>query len=554
MASTTVPIYDPNRGFRAWHISEIYRGPNTGRYVPNVDDMIIDWDAGIFRVTSVDEGTGLSVYKSWKLPGQDSGVQQQDILLGVDVGAQGESFRALLDNSVTPHTLDLDGRLHVYRTTASYVKVFKGTDISEDGDVISAMYDGNGTFVGENIPLELVVMPDQNNVGVKAPQSGYTLKELDDGEVVTAVVYDDAGHAISYSKLLIKNTAFVRTTEANKRYVTGIYLESPFLSKQDDHVLEFPTNMPADTVPVTGVVSYSDGSKVRLPANSGGQFRLFGLNHFVANTAGQKISLVLTYYLGDGEYSYGAAAGGNGKFITAKYQGVTKPFEKAYSIKLFAWPRWVDDLRGYELDYYLTTLNRDGITKVNSIAAPTGNSQAFQPLTYGVKQHMTFGVDMDKVDSKYPNYRHVQTLDILLKQPGTASSDNWAIGFSDDQNPLFGTGLAAKVGMINTDNWTLDIANGFGTKEEWLNHLYYATQPLVHYQQEVKAPEPNMFIVKTKSKSFEFDIDKWNQTLTFVNDLAQGEPLLIEFIQRQYENDLYLSMAALPVHRINPPS
>ena len=553
MATITVPIYDANRGFRTWHVSEIYTGPEgDGRYVPNVDDMVVDWDAGFFRVITVDLRTGLSRLKEWQLPNKSTGDQQEGILFGIDISAIGESYRAYIDNSVTPHTLSLDSRLRCYGTTASHVKVFRGTDISDSGEILSAMYDGNGSFISENIPLESLRVDGEANNAIKTPKVGYTLRELPDGEVVTAVVYDDVGSAISYSRLLVKNSAFIRSTEANQRYVEGVYLESPFLSKTDDRVLELPTNMPVEGVSVTGVVQYSDGSKVRLPANAG-QFQLHGLDHFISSTSGQKIPLVLVYWLGENEYGYGSNVGGNGRFVSEIYEGMTMPFESAYSIKLYAYPRWVDNIRGYELDYYIGTLDRSTFKKVNMQTSLTSNSPAFQPLAFGEEQHLTFAVEMSKVDPTYPAYRHIQTLDIELKRPGSEAGDLWGVGFSHGQAPLFGEGLVADMSMVNANNWKLDLANHFTTQEEWLNHLYYATQPLRHVEKEAVAPAPNMFVVKTKTRSFEFPIERWANELTLgSNDLKQGESLIVEFIHRSSQNDLRLSMAALPVNLVNP--
>lgn len=59
--STLVPIADPNRGFKVWHIDEIYAGENgPGRYVPNERDLVISYIDGWLRVINVDYTTGLS--------------------------------------------------------------------------------------------------------------------------------------------------------------------------------------------------------------------------------------------------------------------------------------------------------------------------------------------------------------------------------------------------------------------------------------------------------------------------------------------------------------
>lgn len=544
MSETLVPIYDPNRSFRVWNIDEIFRGPNTGRFVPNVNDMVLDWNKGFYRVTTVNEVTGLSTMVEWTPP-NSTGFDNDGTLIGIDIAAQAESYRVYLDDSVTPHTLAVDSRLHIYGSSASHVKLFKGVDITDAGSVISAMYDQNLNFIGENIPLELVAMPDQHNLAVKSPVVGYTLKKLQDGEIVTCVVYDDAGYVISYSLLIVKNTSFIRTSEAGRKYVMSIRLESPFLNSLDERLLEFPTNMPVDDVPVTGVVTYSDGSEVRLPGQ-GGRFRLYGMDHFVSTIVGQKVPLVLTYFLGEDEFVYGASPGAN-RHMSVEYWGTTTEFEKSYTLKLYAFPRWIDDIRGYALDYYLYSLDRCLVYKVTDQVTISNTSPAFRPMDYGVTQRLIFSVDMDKVDPKYPKYRHVQTMEITLLNPGLSNDDRWTIAFSPGQNPPYGKGIKALIRNINVDHAEVLLDNGFNSQEEWLRHVFFATEPLHNYNTEVEAPLPNVFIIETKTRQYEFPIHEWNKPLTIVNDLQQGENIIVRFINRRYENDLQLTVAGLSV-------
>ena len=56
MATKTIkPIVDQYRGFRNWNYKELYLPEETtGQVVPNIDDMVIDWDSNtISRVISV---------------------------------------------------------------------------------------------------------------------------------------------------------------------------------------------------------------------------------------------------------------------------------------------------------------------------------------------------------------------------------------------------------------------------------------------------------------------------------------------------------------------
>lgn len=546
---TVVPIYEPNKSFRVWNITEIYTGVGSGRYVPNLNDLVLDWNMGFYKVVGLDLSTGLSRLELWRPPTETNTISVADQLLGVDIAACGESFRIYLDDSVTPHTLAVDSRLHIYGTSASSIKVFRGTDVSTKGIVISAMYDAAGNRLGENIPLELVAMPDLHNLAIKTPMVGYTLSALPDGEVVTAVVYDDLGYVISYSKLLVKNTSFIRTTEANRKYVTGIHLESPFLSIEDDHLLQFPTNLPIADIPILGVVTYSDGSTARYPAQ-GGRFRLYGLDHFISTIVGQKIPLVLSYQLESDEYCYSATSGAS-MHLSEKYWGTTTEYETTYNVKLYIFPQWIDDLHGYGLEFWLYTLDRCRIFPATAHVRVANNSASFNPMQYGIKQSLTFTVDMNAVSPHYPPYRHVQTVDITLYAPGTSTGDKWSVGFSPNQALPFGP-LHANIRFINVDNSVLNLSNGFHSQEEWLRHVFYGGEPLFNSHTEERAVPPNYLVLKFKRRDYEIPITDWNKDLTVINDLVAGENLRIEMLHRRYENDLQVGMAALPVRFVNP--
>jgi hypothetical protein len=547
MSEPIIPISDPNRRWSTWSIDEIYTGSDgTGRYVPNKNDLVIDWQQGIYKVEGVDYSTGLSRLVYWEIP-QRNQYSGEDKLIGIDIAAQGESYRVYIDGSVIPHTLAVDSRLHIYGTTASSIKLFRGTNIGMEGEVVSAMYDASGVFTGENIPLELVAMPDQHNIAIKTPVVGYTLQAFQDGDVLTAVVYDDAGYAISYSKLLVKNTAFVRTTEAHQRYVASIHLESPFLDSADERLLRFPNNMAVEDVPITGVVTYNDGSQQRYPVD-GGQFRLYGLDHFIASIVGQKVPLVLTYKLNPDESCFNGNSTNGQHHLSENYWAITTAFESAYSIKLFVYPSWQDDLRGYKLQFFLSNLERTEFWNVTHAIRMSANSEAFRPFLYGVRQTLEFVVNMNDVDRRYPDYYHVQSLDITLLEPGTANQTQWVVQYSPNQNPAYGSGLLVKQRFVNVNNYELDLSCQLNSEEEWLRRVYEDTEPLVHYERETLPPRPNYCLIKAGTKEYAIPTALWDQPLVVSEPIDTGKTILIEFVYRYYENDLKLAIAAIPVY------
>lgn len=554
-----VPIIDPNRSHRRWRMEEIYTGPTgSGRYVPNLDDEVFSWGTGLWRVIGVDYSTGLSELQIYIPPKEADSIDHTDVLLGTGPGYQSETFRAYLDTSVMPHVLAVDSRLRFYGTTNSFVKIFLGTDISDQGTVVSAMYDQGGTLLGDNIPLELVAMPNDpvndnpgmNNYAVKTPMVGYTTVKMSDNEVVTVVAYDDAGHVTSIAKLLVKNTAFIRTSDQSKKYVASIHLESPFMSNSDDTLLEYPINLPVEAMELRGVVTYSDGSRLVLPVD-GTKFALHGISNFVSTIVGQQIPLVLTYYLSEEEYVYGASTGVT-KHISIPYSATTTNVDGSYSVKLFAAPVWVNAIEGYRLRWFMYNLDREEVYEVTQHVQLAANSRSFNPIEYGTMQQLSVAVDMNKVNSKYTSYRHTQTVSIALLNQGSLDQENWNINYTPGQEVPYGDNFRANLRFVNTNYWVLNLNSGFTSKETWLENVYYNAQPLVHPDFENRAPEPNYFTIVIGNQRIECPIEQWNSDIVTQVGVNDGDVVLIEFFKRNAATDLQLGIGVLPVHQEMP--
>lgn len=546
------PIYDPDRGYRQWLRSQVYTGPNgTGEYVPNVDDSVIDYAQGFFRVSEVDTtGTMLSTLVPWSPPKSSDDFNQEDVLLDNGLGYNLPA-PCYIDKSVFPHTLNIDNRLKMYGSKANYIKVFKGADIGVAGTVISAMYDNTNTLLGENIPLELAkVDTTQVNNSIKVPAPGYTTHDLEDGELLTAVVYNAEGGVISRSALLVYNSALVRATEASTRYVTGIELVSPFLSKTDSRTLEVPLNVTLAGVSMYGIVRYSDGKSKNVTID-GSRLSLLGLTTYVATILGQKAPLVLDYKLDSNEVAYNAAAGLE-RHISVRYDVKTVEADGAYSPKLFVYPVWIDDVNGYDLEFWLYNLDRDQVYSVTDKVKLGANSAAYRPTRYGVTQDLSYAINLADVDSRFSAYRHVQTVSITLFHSPIEAGTPWTVGYTPNQAPQYGDGLEAQVEYFNAGYSTVNLVNGIATLDEWLEQLYYATKPLVNTQAEVIAPRPTHFVIVAASDvQARFELSQWNTDLQISTNMIAGETLLIQWINADYDTELQLGLSGLNVRHVN---
>lgn len=538
--------YDPDALWRLWDIDQIYTGVvGQNKHVPKVRDHLINPITDQrYRVTAIDPLTLVPTYEDIT-----NGTSNEGELLAAGVGSQPDTYRIYLDSSVTPHKLHVDARLKLHADTAAYAKIFKGTNISASGHVLGMLYDQNGTFLTHNIPLVLVAMDTHENHGIKVIPTCYTNEELVDGAMVTAVIYTAEGGEVSRRTLWVNNSSFIPDLAADTRYVSHVTLESPFMSQTDDHVIEYPINVPLQAMNMFGRVHYSDGSSILLPVD-GGKFSLLGLERFVGTYPGQHVPLVLRYRLDTTEVAYGQLVSADGKHIAEPYDLVTTEQRGAFTIKLSGYPVWRSDLSEYQMRWFMSDLNRDVMFDVTPYIYFNQSSDVFNPVGYGLVQKLSVRVNLKDVSQALPSFIHTQTQTVVLMSPGTVAGANWKLAFEPNQEPLFGEALSAQVNMINQNLWRLNIRAGITNFNDWLDRVFYDSKPLYDLRKEQKAPEPThiaMFIGAARS---EVPISMWNQEFTVSLNLSSQSNLQMEFIRRTDQGDLRLGVVAVPLHSV----
>ncbi len=540
---------NPNRGFRIWDRSEIKSLTGDGKYVPNVNDLVKDNEAGFFIVTAVDN-IGYSTLERWDWPKEPPN-PGLDVLLGSGPGYPSESYRLFVDPMVQPVLAAPDSRLWFYGSMVDHYKIFFGSDIStEHGEVISRFFDQSGNFLSDAIPVNEVNVPDLPNTNpghynVKAPAVGYLSRALNNGELVTLVAYSDDGNVVSIAHLIVRNTKAIRHADLGTRYVRSIQIESPFLSSSDPQVLEFPINVPVQSLPMTAVVNYSNGNKLRLGID-GGQAALLGLEDFIASVTGQKFPLVLRYNLSADEVAVSTAPT-TSRSMLLEYEARSIAADGAYEVKLFVYPQWVNAANGYRLEYWLYNLDRQTFYNVTPWVELGNTSAPYRPTDYGIEQTITVALNLNEVDGRFAPFRHVQTFKITLFNRGDTYNANWMVYHTTTQEMPFGRDMFADMEYVNTNYWRLRIGNGHQTKESWVRSMFYSIQPLFNAENEVRAPEPTHFRIELQYNTYEFSINQWNEAFQVINDLTIGQLVHIRWIARIYDTDLQLGVSALPV-------
>jgi hypothetical protein len=543
------PVYQPDSRWTIFAMYEIYLGRNglqpNGKpyYVPKVNDYVIDPETyATYICKHIDPVTLIPRLEQIRPANMVIEFVEQDILFGIS-GNDPNTYRVYLDTSVLPHTLAVDARLKVGGSMVDHCKLFRGTDLGGNGEVISRTYDASGNIVTDKVAMEVIAIDSHVNYAIKSVAVCHTNVNMNDGELVTAVFYDNLGKVVSKRQLLVENTGFIRGLNASQKYVSHISLESPFISPTLDHVIEFPLNIPLNALNLMGVVHYSDGSKLRLPVD-GSKFRIYGLDQFVSTIIGQKIELVLTYQLANNETAYGVSAAEN-KCVTEPYSIVVVEPNNSLAVKVYGYPVWVDDATGYRMQFWLLNLDRNIYFNVTPYVTFAENTGAFDPRGFGYLQRKAITLNLRDVSGGFKPMIHTQLMDIVLNLPNGRLTP-WTVSHESlGDRPNYGDGLVALRQLPDRTKFKLDC--NCANLEEWLNRFYYATYPLVDKFRETRPPAPTHFEIMYAGRYAMYHVNDWNTVLTLGIEMPTNSTIFIKFIKHRADLDMQLSVAAILV-------
>lgn len=543
------PLTDKARRFTLWNILELYTGPNgSGQIMPNNDDLVVDYNTGqLLRVVDADYTAWTWKYKPFNL----TPIENDDALTGSCGYMSPDTYRVYVDDSKHPAVLRVDSSLRWPGSDNDCIRIFKGIDISTDNSVVISGHYVNGRLVSDTIPLVLASIENVTNTTIKSPLPGICTKPIDDGELVTIVVYTDAGVPSLIRRCHVVKTNLVMALENPSRQILDVKLISPFMSPEDDRLLVLPTNIPLEDIPIHAEVKYTDGT--RRVTIDGTRAVLHGLRnagshdtYYISSNVGQSMQLTLSYRMGRNEtYAGDDVVDGT---INKSYMATTLEVDGAYSVKLFVVPQWLDVERGYRLNYYLYSLERGNVFDATPYVYPGVNSPVFDPKLYGVKQRLVVSVDLSKVSPSYNAHIHPQTFHISLLAPGYALQDSFIIDYVHDQ-PGVGDDCYALFHYDNVTHWMLDITCGAKDKAEWLQRLYIQSYPLFDRRTEAGPLEPTHFEVVTRTRSYLKTINEWVSPFHVDFEVNEAETIMIRWIRRTPNDDLQLGMTPLIAHQ-----
>lgn len=540
-----VPVYNPNAEGRLRMYADIYRGKqyigegNKGRIVPNVDDPVLDYDTGFYRVKSVDPGTLLANLVEWSAPVR-GGASAADFILGVGPRYPQQGYFVYVNNAVNPPVLNVDSGFYTRYPNTKHFRVFAGLVPLPNADIISAHYGASGNYIDDLIPaLELT---DTQGLPAWVPDSAFASREVDDGEYCCVVGYDTNGNVTGQAVFQCRNTGMVRPSSATQYQIESVELYGPHVDRTGMQV-KYPVNATIDSIPLQCQVNYRGGKSTVKPID-GVKIRLVSNSTYLPTSPDINEPATLIYNL-DATEAYDGSMDNTTRFITAQYTIVADPQADAYGFKLCSFPYWVSAAQGYAWRHYLHDLDHDAVYDVTQIAQLGANSKPFEPKLYGVVQEVTFTLDVSRADPRFNPYWHAQTIQVSLYADGTTNNTtNWTVLFERGYN-AFGRNCQAISTYVSSGVYQLDITCGAASFPEWLERLYTDTRPLFNSHNEGGPLTPTHMVVQVAGIRKRFPLNKWQELLQFEAPGTVGDIATIHFVKEVNGEDLYLSSCGL---------
>jgi len=503
-----IPTYLPDDPWKTWALFEIWTGTTgANKYIAKALDYVRDPTTyQTWIVDHVDPVTYIPTLRLITPAAADQSVDDVNEVIYPYIG----SLRAYYDKTTSPYTMSIDNRIMVPGSESKYGKVFLGSDTSDSGTVVSRVINNSGVVTSENITLEVVsgTNPTTGDTlyNMKSMPTFSVVDDIDDGEVVTAVFYTQAGVVTMMQQLVVVETTFVRPLSFGERYITSIQLDSPFISATDDTVIDMPMGVPISALNFQGVVNYSDGTSTTYPVD-GTHFSLYGADARPTTVTGESIPLSLIYRLDTDERSY-AINGSPNKTIGAAYTLKTTATNNSYAVKLYVYPVWGGSSVGYNtLKFYLLNLSRNIFQDVSSLITWDADEDAYDPLNYGSIQRRTVSIDLQTVSASFNDYTHSQVMDIILYGDATTTAVPWGVSQQGPDTLPYYTKYAV-ANLIDTN--TVDIAVGTAGNANWLTRTYQSNWPLYDARLEGAAPDPTHVQVIYDGTTTEVAMEDWN--------------------------------------------
>ncbi len=535
------PTYNPGGLWTIWNINQIYLGTlGANLYVPKENDYVIDPPSGtLYIVSSLDLDNYIPTLQQIDIARLPTILQHPNRIINPNIINSVTSYKVYFNSTTSPYTMNVDSSLIVYNTLASTAKFFFGTDVVVAPQSIAVNIDNLGNITSDSVPLISLSYDNSSNAYMKAIPTAYTNQLLQNGDVVTILIYNAAGQVVSKESLIVENSTGYVNQSTPVLLVTGLSLESPFISTTQPNVISLPSNVGISSLELTGVVAYNNGTTATHTVNMGGPFNVYGLDQVLkANILGT-VPIVLQYTLQPNEAA----------IVNQSYN--SKTVSNQYTLELVA-PNYDYQFQLYPIPFYngsqfsikwlLLSMSRNLFLDVTTLVT-FSNGTGFNGASYNTLQSLVVSLNLGSINTQLNGLTLTQSCELNLSNVPTGPSTIYLINTNSALSTVpYGPNIRAK--SLNSNNTILDITCQNYRIDTWLQHLYYANLPVTNSQIESAPPIPTNFDIIyntealatdqliTNSTYQRYQIDQWNGNITLntLSAIPLNSTILIRFL------------------------
>lgn len=484
------PTFNPTARWTIWELSEVYVGGiGNNMYVPKINDYVVDAPSATFYiVTDLNLANYIPVLQQIEPAALPPILKYQNTLVNPSIPDVVNPYRLYFNSNTSPYTINVDSSLIILNTVANSVKLIYGTNVITNPQVLSVSLDNEGNIVSDSIPLVGISFNETANVYNKSIPTAYTNQLLQDGDIVTVLVYDAAGQVISKQALTVVVTDGYIGQSNPVKLISGLTLESPYISNTQPNTITLPSNIGISSVNLLGVVQYNDGTSVTHNVNDGGPFKVYGLDQVLKSNMLGSVPIVLQYSL-QPEESAVTSQSYNGKTVSENFTLELVSPNYDYQFQIYPIPVW--NGTAFVTKWFLLSMSRNVFNEVTDLVTYS-NGTGFNGSLFNTPQPLEVSLNLGSVNPAFNGLNVNQFSEINFSNPAIGPSTIYQISTNTAVSTSpYGANLRAK--SLNTSNNILDITCQYTQVSDWLNALYFANDPVTNPQLETTPPTPTHF-------------------------------------------------------------
>lgn len=452
-------------------------------------------------------------------------------------------FFAFYDDRVDPTKIVIDSLLTITGSNnVEYLLKRKSPTDPEETEIISVYYDSTGNYSGNRIPLKTHI-----ETGSKYCSNCHTLVTLEDEELITMEVYDNAGTQSAKITLFARRATILNDLD-QEPIIIDFQLNSP--QTKDDMIYIYEKQTPEQLL-LEPTLVYNTGEQKIVPVDNERCF-LYGLENLITSYPGLRQPMLCKYFLRTSEEAEGSIDDRHGRYVVVEKNIIVVSHETMFGSKISVIPLWNSLTGKYSLRFYLYTTDRDSVKDVTNKVEMLST---FDGGNFNSEQLLEFKIDLDEVFQLDDPSVHVQNLWMRLRT--YASVERYILKDTENDEYAYGVdSVLYRRPVIHYDD-TLEQyfipTSIFENKEAVIESFYTRARPLFNTNTEISAPLPTHFTIRdpytnNTITSAPIPVDEYEQAWSIVTQPYNAyinKTVIIEFLE--YSGSQFHILYGVPV-------